>query len=730
MQFLSPWMLWGMAALAVPLAIHLWQRRKVVQFPFSTLKYLRAVAARTSRRARLENLLLLLLRCAIFALLALAAARPAVNRKAFRAFGGDVQRTVVLVIDRSMSMSYRNGDSTRLEAAKAQALTVLDSLKPGDEAAVFAVADRADPLVAQPTQDRGVAQRAVGGLQPGLGSTDLSTGLIAAREVLAASTKPVRELYLFTDSQASGWRFDPQAVFDAGWKKADVSLVVVRPDDTAAINAALARVRITTPLATVGARVTGAATVENHSAAPLHDLLTVNFLARDVVNLPVDVPPHGTQDVAFDFQVPAAVPGKTARGVAKLQGDNLPMDDQFFFSVPIHQLPRVAVFEGSSVGPDRVHSGYYLRRALAAGPDAGSEPPALAASAIEETDLGAYSAVFLADIPRLSDRAVVRLDNFARGGGTVVYFPGDSTDVTALARVDFLPAVAQRLRDLPGGRLSSQITDPGNALFANAWGPGTPFPPLPQHRLIEWKLKPGARALVLAGGSEGFVMAGDVGAGRVYLINASPDRAWGDFPLSPAFLPLLQQIALQSTERGQTPGDFRVGQAIPASPVLPRDVPLTVGLPDGSTLPLLLGDRPTILDHAPQAGFYQVGPAADPALLTFEVNAPEHESDLEPISEDALAALTPHESIAGPDSLRAWLTQSRGMVPLWPWVLGLAALAFAAEGVASNLAARRRAQGETTHIKTGRLNKRRLGSPFRAGNAEAPEPAETAAATP
>ena len=34
MQFLSPWMLWAMAALAVPVAIHFWQRRKVIQLPF------------------------------------------------------------------------------------------------------------------------------------------------------------------------------------------------------------------------------------------------------------------------------------------------------------------------------------------------------------------------------------------------------------------------------------------------------------------------------------------------------------------------------------------------------------------------------------------------------------------------------------------------------------------------------------------------------------------------
>jgi hypothetical protein len=723
MQFLSPWMLWGMAALAAPIAIHFWQRRRVVQLPFSTLKYLRIVAARTSRSAKLENILLLLLRCAIFALLAFAAARPAVNKKSFQAFGGNVQRTVVFVIDHSMSMGYKNGGQTRLDVARAQALAVLDSLKSGDEAAAFAVEDRAEPLVAQPTQDRGVVRHAIEGLRPGLGSTDFSAGLAAARKVLAASTKPVRELYLFTDNQAGGWQFDPRVVFDDAWKKADANLVIVRPDDALAANGALAKVEITTPLVTAGARVAGVATVANYSSAALRDLLTVNFLGSDVANAAVEVPPNGAQDVHFDFAVPPTVPGKVARGVGRLQGDNLPADDRFFFSVPIHQAPQVVVFEGSEAGPDRVHSGFYLRRALAAGINGGAEPPALPASAIEDTDLNAYTAVFLADVPRLSDRAVVQLDNFARSGGTIVYFPGDATDIAGLQRVDFLPAVAQRLRELPVGRLSSQITDPGNPLFANTWGPGTPFPPLPQHRLIEWKLKPNARALVLAGGSEGFLIAGDLGAGKVYIVNASPDRAWGDFPLSPGFLPLVQQIALQSTERGRAPESYIVGQPIPASPTLPRDKPLVIGLPDGSTQPLLIGDRATILDRAPQVGFYEVGTAEERALVTFEVNTSPRESDLAAMPEDALQKIAPHDGVTGLDNLRLWLSQSRGMVPLWPALLLLAALAFAAESVLSNLAARHRAQGEESHIKTGRLNKRRVGSPFRAAAAE---PAEAA----
>ena len=174
MQFLSPWMLWGLAAVSVPILIHLWQRRQVVPLPFSTLKYLKVVAARTSRSAKLENLLLLLLRCLVFALLALAAARPVVSKKALRLLGGNVQRTVVFVVDRSMSMGYRNGEKTRLGVARDEALSVLDSLKPGDEAAVLAADAGVQALVAEPTLDRGALHGALSGVKASEEATNFS----------------------------------------------------------------------------------------------------------------------------------------------------------------------------------------------------------------------------------------------------------------------------------------------------------------------------------------------------------------------------------------------------------------------------------------------------------------------------------------------------------------------------------------------------------------------------
>src|ERR1700677_299255 len=247
MSLLSPWMLYGLAALGAPILIHLWQRRRVVQVNFSTLRFLKIVAAKTSRSSRIENILLLLLRCLIFTLLIMAAARPVVSTKTAKLFGGDAPRTVVLAIDNSMSMSYRAGDETRLDVAKKEALAVIDDLKPGDDVAVITVGDRVQELVAEPTVDHRVARQMVESIQPGEERSDFSVVFREARKIVAHGSHGIRELYFFTDNQESGWQFDANAVFDDAWKKSELHALIVRPDDLTPANTAVGEIKLKTP---------------------------------------------------------------------------------------------------------------------------------------------------------------------------------------------------------------------------------------------------------------------------------------------------------------------------------------------------------------------------------------------------------------------------------------------------------------------------------------------------
>ena len=720
MSFLTPWLIYGLSLLAVPVLIHLWQRKKVIQVPFSTLRFLRVIAAKTSRSSKIENLLLLLLRCLIVALVMLAAARPVVSTEATKLFGGNVPRSIALVIDQSMSMGYKSGEQTRLELAKQQAQAVIDDLKPGDEVAVIAVSDRARMVIAEPTVDHDVARKAIEGVQQTEARTDFATGLREARKAIGKKVRGMKQIFLFTDAQEGGWQFEKAAVFDDAWRQTNAKLIVVRTDDLSPVNAAASKVRFDTPFAAAGLIARGAATVQNHSPAPLRDVLDIRAGGEKVASKPVEIAPGSSAELPLEFQTPT-LSGRWLLGTANLSGDNLPADDRFYFSLPVYQTPRVLIVE-SGTGPEKARPGFYLRKALAAGA-AGAPIKTCTPGELDELPIEPFSAVFLAGVPEVSDRSSVRLDRYLQAGGTVVFLPSDQTSIDNIAKLEWMPAKPVAMKELPVGRLVAHAIEPQHPLFTNSWDANTPFPALPQRKLLEWKLGKDGRVLLTLGDNLPFIIYSDVGTGRVIIVNASPDRAWGDFPLTSAFLPLVQQIGRLSMTRTGKDAAYVVGDQVPAPLSLPRDQPLTIKVPHGETLPIQPGAP--LLEHADQAGFYEVTSATEGLLHQFAVNVDARESNLTPITDEALTKIIAHENLTGTDALRIWLAQSRGLVPLWPLLLVLALLAFCGEAIYSNILASKRAQGDDEHIKTGRLNKRRAGQPFReAPNVEQPKEVE------
>ena len=534
MTFLTPGLIYGLSLLAVPILIHLWQRKKVVQMPFSTLRFLKIVAARTSRSSKIENLLLLLLRCLIVALVAMAVARPVVSTEASKLFGGNVPRSIALIIDQSMSMGYKSGDETRLQLAKHQAQAVIDDLKPGDEVAVFAVSDRARPVIAEPTVDHDVVRKAIESVQQTEARTDFSAALREARKAIGKKARGAKQIFLFSDAQESGWQFDKSTVFDDAWRQTNPRLIVVRPDELSPVNGAVSRVHFDAPFAAAGAMIRGTVTVQNHSAAPLNDVLEIRAGTEKIASKPIEIAPGSSVEVPVEFTTPT-LPGRGLLGAASSSADNLPADDRFYFTLPLYQPPRVLIVEPSS-GPEKARPAFFLRKALTAGA-AGAPIKTIAPTELmDDLALEPFSAVFLADVPEISDRASVRLDRYLQAGGTVVVMPGDQTDLENLAKQEWMPAKPAQVKELPAGRLAARAIEPQHPLFTNSWDANTPFPALPQRKMLEFAPGGFGRVLLTLGDGLPLLSMGDRGvAGRVIIVNASPDRAWGDFPLDGSF---------------------------------------------------------------------------------------------------------------------------------------------------------------------------------------------------
>jgi hypothetical protein len=129
MEFLQPLALFGLAGAAVPALLHLFQRRQPPTLPFPAVRYLMEAERRDSRRLRLRNLLLLVLRTVLIAALALAASRPVVPAS----FGAvHAPSAVAVVLDNSVSSGVMVQGRARFEALREVARAIGRRATPSD----------------------------------------------------------------------------------------------------------------------------------------------------------------------------------------------------------------------------------------------------------------------------------------------------------------------------------------------------------------------------------------------------------------------------------------------------------------------------------------------------------------------------------------------------------------------------------------------------------------------
>lgn len=135
MQFLNPGLIAGALLFAVPLVIHLLNRQRHKRRDWAAMEFLLRAYQKTRNRLRNENLLLLLLRCLIPIVLALAIARPVLESAAALVGQGGSTHHVVL-IDQSYSMGVaRDGAQSPFEKARGMAARLIEGLQASPERA-------------------------------------------------------------------------------------------------------------------------------------------------------------------------------------------------------------------------------------------------------------------------------------------------------------------------------------------------------------------------------------------------------------------------------------------------------------------------------------------------------------------------------------------------------------------------------------------------------------------
>jgi hypothetical protein len=335
----------GAVAITVLYLVRLRRRRVVVSF---APLWLDAVGPRrtTSWARRLRDLLSLLLAVAMLALVLLAAVDP---RPASADRAG---RSVVVLIDRSASMSARDGAGTRLDAARARATTIVDGLASADRALIASFAS--DAIAESGFEaDAGRLRRAVARVAPSEEPGDLPRALTFASAILRGRPRPTVVLVsdgAFSDEarRASPGDIDVRfagvggGVVGSHGGRGNVGIISFAarriPADPSAVDAALIVQNFGAQRATVGIDIgAGDATVERvrldlgAGERRRHELPNVfapdaRLQARLLTAAGRPLAEGGEDGLALDDTAFAVVPPLPRRRVLRVGGANLYLD--------------------------------------------------------------------------------------------------------------------------------------------------------------------------------------------------------------------------------------------------------------------------------------------------------------------------------------------------------------------------------------------------------------------
>ncbi len=244
MSFLYPLFLAGIAVVGLPIILHMIRRHTRKHITFSSLMFLRATIPRFKNRSRLENLLLLILRCIILCLLAFAFSRPFFPREAAESRVRPGRR-IVLLIDTSASMR-RAG---MWEKAISEAQSVLESVGQDDRVCVMSF-DQSTKIqmgfeqwwASDPTGRASIVSEHISKLSPSWNLTNLGNALVSAAEAIeddeindGQQTIAMRQVVLISDLQEGS---DLKAMHAYEWPE-EMELVVKLVRCQGTTNAAL-----------------------------------------------------------------------------------------------------------------------------------------------------------------------------------------------------------------------------------------------------------------------------------------------------------------------------------------------------------------------------------------------------------------------------------------------------------------------------------------------------------
>jgi len=424
-------LLWGLAA-AAPILIHLWNRRRHRDTDWAAMRFLLAAMKKNRRRIQVEQLLLLIVRCAIMLFFAIALADlSCVASPGLAGFSAAGARTHhVLVFDNSYSMAYGADGETRLAQAKRLARRIIEDAAEGDGFSLVGMGPTSQGIISDPAFDPKDVLREIDQITVDAGVANLDLALAEIQTTLENGSRDFSRLKrakvaIFTDYGANTWQqadspsnhstiesIASSAIvqcYDVGQlETANSAIVSVEQVSSYLVPGALARYRIDV-------------SCDNPVQIPdqvLQMLVDGQLVSQQIIRF------NDSNLASAELSTTFEKPGNHSIEF-RLNDDALSVDNQFYFVAHVKSNVRVLVLA------DESSQSQFVTIALDPTAGAGNGPVEVVTtrfSSLLDLDLISFDVIYLSNVARFNLEEATLLKSYVQQGKSLVIFLGDRVD--------------------------------------------------------------------------------------------------------------------------------------------------------------------------------------------------------------------------------------------------------------------------------------------------------------
>jgi hypothetical protein len=532
MQFLQPFLLWGLPLVSVPLIIHLLNRLRHRSHPWGAMRFLVAATRSSVSNTKLRQLLILLCRMAAVAALCLFLARPLAGGWMGWAVSS-APDAIVILLDRSASMETKTGGASKRE----QGVSMLArAAREFEESSHLVLIDSATLVPEESGRATNLMRLPATG--PTDTAADMPSMLRAAFNWLIENRAGAAEIWIASDAQRSNWH--PE---DPRWK-----------DITGQLGSLTQKVRARLLILSGAADANASISLQEMSRraqggkSELQFVLDLQRNRSGAAEIPVTLTLDGVRT-----ETPVAFDGQSLRWRRRVDLGAHPAGGWGSFTLPAdaNERDNTAYFVYS---PETAARGLVVSRSrdtarflqLAAASQSGQPAALLSPDEFPAANLDGCSLLVWQD-PLPQGDAAARLQSFASEGGVVVFFPPGRADA---GQFNGLGWGAVEASEAPAGYHVLRWNEDEGPLARSEERISLP---LGQTDFQKRQAIAGQKN-VLASFEDGAALLArqTIGRGEAYFCASLPEDDWSSLADGPVLVPMLQRLLQDGVRRLQS----------------------------------------------------------------------------------------------------------------------------------------------------------------------------------